>query len=86
MAWLSRDEVKGIVAEALKEVADFSGEVGTYKMSTLSERHQVLFSNTIPKRLEAQGFRVTLNDSVWETFETMDHLIDYIEKNQKKLS
>ena len=85
MAWLSRDDVKNIVADALREVADFSGEIDGYEISILTEQHQVVFMNAIPGKLEAKGFRVTLSLSKLQSFPTMGDLIVYIEENQAKL-
>ena len=85
MSWLTRDDVKGLVEEALREAADFSGDIEGYQMSELSEQHQVVFMGAIATRLKKKGFEVPLSLGKLQGFATIGDLINYVEENQSAL-
>lgn len=85
MSWLTRDQVKGCIEEALRKVADFPGDIEDYKIKELSDTHQVVFMNAIADVLKAKGFEITLSQSKLKGFTTMGGLIDYVKENQAML-
>lgn len=86
MSWLTREQVKNSVTEALLEVADIGADIEGYQIAELTDRHQVVFMDEIAKKLEAQRFRVTLTLARLQGCIDMAGLIDYIEENQAKLA
>lgn len=82
MSWLTRDEVKSLIEKALRETADFSGDIEDYKISELSEQHQVVFMGAIADALKEKGFEVPLSLSKLQGFAKMSDLINYVEENQ----
>ena len=84
MSWLTRDQVKGCIEEALRKVADFPGDIEDYKISELADKHRVVFMNAIADALKEKGFQVTLSLSKLQEFNKISDLINYVDENQRK--
>lgn len=83
MSWLTRDQVKTVIVEALREVADTGGDIEGYEIAELTDRHQVVFMEKIAEKLGGRSFRVTMTLARLQGCSTMAGLIDYIEENQE---
>jgi len=82
MSWLTRDEVKSLVEDALREVADVSDDIEDYQMAELSKQLQVVFMGAIADALKEKGFEVPLSLSKLQSFAKMSDLINYVTENQ----
>lgn len=88
MAWLTREQVKQIVTEALKEIADFTGDVEQYLISEIDDVYKPDFIGEIRQRVVDKGYDINLSINGQGTginhMEDIGVLIDYIWDNQQR--
>ncbi|HEX9613894.1 MAG TPA: hypothetical protein VGA55_00215 [Bacteroidota bacterium] len=79
MPGLTGSDVRDVVAKALREVADWSGNIDELGFTKFTDFHKQVFINAIALHLAYQGYSVTLSRTKLSEFKKMKELIAYIE-------
>jgi len=95
MAFLSRNQIKEYVGKALKEVADFTGDIEPYEFKHFHEFHKNVFITKLKEFINASPYYdragnadfsryydVPLSMGIVSTWNTMADCIDYVNDNQ----
>lgn len=79
---LSKPDVIDVVTKALKEVADWKGDIGEVTFEKFTEFHKQVFINGVALHLSLLGYGVTLSKTKLGTFKSISDLIGYIFENR----
>jgi hypothetical protein len=95
MAFLSKNQIKDIIQSALKEVADFTGDIENYNFNHFKEYHKKLFVTKIKELImkspyyDRNGnsstdryYDVPFSNSTVNSWRTLDDCINYTFNNQ----
>lgn len=87
MPVLTRDEVKKIVEDCLRKIADFDGKVEKFKLTGAHKKSLNKFTGCIARRLRGKRITVPLSVSFLEGTikedKTIGYLIKHIDDRQK---
>lgn len=87
MTWLTRDDVEAIVTSALKEVADFNGDVENYTFDHFDKALMRTFIDAVDDGMREKGYTVVLSVSLIENYvelgKTVGEFIDYVNDSQE---
>tara|TARA_R110001632_G_scaffold66891_3_gene157320 strand:- start:8406 stop:8711 length:306 start_codon:yes stop_codon:yes gene_type:complete len=94
MSTLNREQIKSIVTEALRSVADFNGDIENFTFEHFQEYSKQVFTNKLVELINAapfynylgvldstQCYRVVLSNSIVNSWVTLEDCINYIEEN-----
>lgn len=98
MAYLNREQVKDIMTEALKSVADFSGDIENYSFSNFQDTQKQVFLTNLKSTInnspyynrdgstsDHKYYDVPLSLSLLNSWQNMSDCIDYVLNNQTSI-
>ena len=69
---------KECVKEALKRIADFSGDIESFTFNHWHEFHKTVFINAVAVCVRKKGSRIVLNEGMLKNFENIGEFIDFV--------
>ncbi|NVN95847.1 MAG: hypothetical protein HXX18_11245 [Bacteroidetes bacterium] len=95
MAFLNKNQIKETVNTALKNVADFTGEIDNYEFKNFHEFHKNVFINKLKELINSgpyydragnieyeRYYDVPLSIQIFNTWVTINDCIQFIYNNQ----
>lgn len=68
MAFLSRNQIKDIVTNALSVVADFNGDIDNYEFKNFHESHKNVFINKVKELINSYPYYDRAGNSDFERY------------------